>query len=267
MLALKCYNGTKGDLELVECPTDAIYGVLDVAIYGVLDVCMNISSEKGNAYMCSNKKIALKYAYTYAEADTKTQMTDNQCLRMANVPFFGMSELCICDTDGCNFKARSHELPQESSGNTVNPLIVYVTSRLILNTFPKFCGFHTFVFFEGNVMNWVVGEPFKGDCNDICNENYPGSICDKSSFWNLDLQKAKRIIFSKGNECRGWNNWDFGQGFSQCTKSDCCGDGSCQYHCSFPSVASTCVIPDTQEHSRICPCIFGTLFYLIGLFL
>ena len=129
MLALKCYNGTKGDLELVECPTDAIYGVLDVAIYGVLDVCMNISSEKGNAYMCSNKKIALKYAYTYAEADTKTQMTDNQCLRMANVPFFGMSELCICDTDGCNFKARSHELPQESSGNTVNPLIVYVTSR------------------------------------------------------------------------------------------------------------------------------------------
>ena len=120
MLALKCYNGTKGDLELVECPTEAIFGVLDV--------CMNISSEKGNAYMCSNKKIALKYAYTYAEADTKTQMTDNQCLRMANVPFFGMSELCICDTDGCNFKARSHELPQESSGNTVNPLIVYVNN-------------------------------------------------------------------------------------------------------------------------------------------
>ena len=134
----------------------------------------------------------------------------------------------------------------------------------ILNTFPNFSGFHNFVFFEGNVMNWVVGEPFKGDCNDICNENYPGSLCDESSLRDLDLQKAKGIIFSKGNECRGWNNWDYGQGFSQCTKFDCCHDSSCQYHCSFPSSTSTCVIPNTQSHSRICPCIFGTLFYLIG---
>ena len=111
MLALKCYNGTKGDLELVECPTEAIFGVLDV--------CMNISSEKGNAYMCSNKAAL--------EAYIKTQMTDNQCLR-GNVQFFGMSELCICDTDGCNYKTKSHELPHESSGNplnSANPLIVY----------------------------------------------------------------------------------------------------------------------------------------------
>ena len=78
MLALKCYNGTKGDLELVECPTEAIYG------FGVLDVCMNISSEKGNAYLCSNKAAL--------EADTKTQMTDNQCWR-GNVPFSGMTEM------------------------------------------------------------------------------------------------------------------------------------------------------------------------------
>ena len=116
MLALKCYYGTKGDLKLIECPMKAIYGVIDV--------CMNISSEKGNAYMCNNKAAL--------EADTKTQMTDNQCSR-GNLGKFGMSEWCICDTDGCNYKARSHELPHESSGNSVNsanPLIVYVNNFL-----------------------------------------------------------------------------------------------------------------------------------------
>ena len=114
---MKCYNGTIGNLELVECPTEDIYG------FGVLDVCMNISSERGNAFTCTNKAAM--------EANIKTQMTDNQCLR-GNLPFFGMSEMCICDTDGCNYEARSHELPHESTGNPVNsanPCIVYATSR------------------------------------------------------------------------------------------------------------------------------------------
>ena len=102
---------------MVECPTEDIYG------FGVLDVCMNISSERGNAFTCTNKAAM--------EANIKTQMTDNQCLR-GNLPFFGMSEMCICDTDGCNYEARSHELPHESTGNPVNsanPCIVYATSR------------------------------------------------------------------------------------------------------------------------------------------
>ena len=115
-LALKCYNGTIGDLELVECPTEAIDGL-------ELDMCMNISSEKGNAYSCSNKAAL--------EADIKTQMRDNQCWR-GNVTYLGMTELCICDTDGCNYDAGTHGLPHESAGKPVisaNPFIVYVASR------------------------------------------------------------------------------------------------------------------------------------------
>ena len=116
MLALKCYNGTIGNLELVECPTKAIDR------FGVHDTCMNISSEKANVYSCINK-VAL-------EAELTTQMTDNQCWR-GQLQFFGMVELCICDTEGCNYEARNHDLPHESSGNQVdsaNPFF-YVTLR------------------------------------------------------------------------------------------------------------------------------------------
>ena len=62
------------------------------------------------------------------EADIKTQLTDNQCWR-GNVPFFGMTEMCICDTNGCNYEAGTHDLPHESAGNPVisaNSFIVYV---------------------------------------------------------------------------------------------------------------------------------------------
>lgn len=105
---------------------------------GSADSCMNISSERGTSFTCTNKAAV--------EADIKTQMTDNylssdnnydynQCWR-GNAPFLGMTELCICDTDGCNYEARTHDLPHESAGNPVisaNPFIVYVTSRNIVD--------------------------------------------------------------------------------------------------------------------------------------
>ena len=104
-------------MELVECPTEAIYPFV------VLDVCLNITSERGRTYSCGNKAAL--------EAKTKTQMTVNQC-RRSNLPYFGMTEFCICDTDGCNYEVRNHDLPHESIGNPVNSpnaLIVYILTQ------------------------------------------------------------------------------------------------------------------------------------------
>ena len=125
--------------------------------------------------------------------------------------------------------------------------------------------FHNFISFEGNEINWVVGERNIGNCNDICNDNHPGSTCDETSLNDLDLQKAKEISISNGNQCIAWNPWDYGQGVSQCTEPTCCGSNSCQYHCSLAS-AKPCVILDgfSAANSRICPCISGEiLFYKI----
>ena len=125
--------------------------------------------------------------------------------------------------------------------------------------------FHIF-YFKGNEINWVVGENNKGNCSDVCNKNHPGSTCDETSLTDLNLHKAKEISISNGNQCRGWNSWNYGQGFSQCTKSSCCGSASCQYNCSVTAVTTACVISDgfNLDHSRICPCISaGMLFYRI----
>ena len=103
---MKCYNGTIADLELVECPTE-----------WALDTCINITSEKGTIFTCSNKAAL--------EEQIKTQMTDNQCWR-GNVAYLGMTELCICDTDGCNYEARNHELPHDSTGNPVNSANTFI---------------------------------------------------------------------------------------------------------------------------------------------
>ena len=58
--------------------------------------------------------------------------------------------------------------------------------------------------------------------------------------------------------CKGYNAWDYGQGFSECTDPACCLDGSCQNHCSITSSWPGC--GDTGNfnghHSRICPCEF-----------
>ena len=82
-----------------------------------LDTCINITSEKGSIFTCSNKAAL--------EEQIKTQMTDNQCWR-GNVEYLGMTELCICDTDGCNYEARNHELPHDATGNPVNSANTFI---------------------------------------------------------------------------------------------------------------------------------------------
>ena len=135
--------------------------------------------------------------------------------------------------------------------------IKYFTLRPIKNV-QIFRIFHIFIYFEGNEINWVVGERNKGNCNDVCNKNHPGSTCDETSLNDLDEQKAKEIKISNGNQCRDWNDFNYGQGLSQCTAPSCCVPDSCQYDCSF-SVTTACVISDdfNADHSRICPCISG----------
>ena len=126
--------------------------------------------------------------------------------------------------------------------------------------------FFIFSYFKGDEINWVVGERNKGNCNDVCNKNHPGSTCDETSLTDLNLQKAKEIRISNGNQCHGWNSFDYKQGFSQCTSPSCCRpSNSCQFNCSYDG-NTRCVILDgfNIDHSRICPCISaGMLFYRI----
>ena len=108
-------------------------------------------------------------------------------------------------------------------------------------------------------IDWVVGERNKGNCNDICDSYSPGSRCYEFELIDFDLQKAKEISISNGNQCVDFNSWNYGQGFSQCVSSDCCiqDNISCQYHCSVPEPNyQGCAMPDgfNRDHSRICPC-------------
>lgn len=51
------------------------------------------------------------------------------------------------------------------------------------------------------------------------------------------------------------NGWDYGQGYSQCVDSGCCG-GNCIGACSFPAAAADagCDAAPPSSHSRLCPC-------------
>merc|ERR1719481_133890 len=72
----------------------------------------------------------------------------------------------------------------------------------------------------------------------------------------LAASDSENVQF-EGIDCQERNNWSYGQGFSQCTDETCCGDGSCQYHCSIMSSWPGCKIEDgfaQGDHSRICPC-------------
>ena len=61
----------------------------------------------------------------------------------------------------------------------------------------------------------------------------------------------------EGIDCKEKNDWTYGLGFSQCTDSSCCNDGSCQFHCSLTTSWPGCVATmdhSSGHHSRICPC-------------
>jgi len=109
----------------------------------------------------------------------------------------------------------------------------------------------------GTVVEWIVGPRNKGDCNLICGI-YDGT-CDDASFDGLTLETAKEIAIANGEQCAGWNQWDYGQGLSQCTSSGCCGTKKCQFDCSYGGIPQ-CVIEDgfNLDHSRICPCLVSS---------
>ena len=72
----------------------------------------------------------------------------------------------------------------------------------------------------------------------------------------LAASNSNNVQF-EGIHCQGWNEWGYGVGFSQCIDVTCCGDGSCQYHCSITSSWPGCKVEDgfaSGDHSRICPC-------------
>ena len=62
----------------------------------------------------------------------------------------------------------------------------------------------------------------------------------------------------EGINCKGRNDWNYGQGFSQCLDKNCCNDGSWQYQCSATSKWPGCKIDygkmPLNHHGRLCPC-------------
>jgi len=101
--------------------------------------------------------------------------------------------------------------------------------------------------------SWVLGPQGSGDCHATCSN--ANAVCDER-MGQLAASDSENVEF-EGIDCEVVNNWVYGQGFSQCTDATCCGDGSCQYHCSVMSSWPGCIIEDgfaQGDHSRICPC-------------
>jgi len=105
--------------------------------------------------------------------------------------------------------------------------------------------------------SWVLGPQGSGDCHAAC--SLANAVCDES-MGQLAASDPENVQF-EGIDCQGLNKWGYGQGFSQCTDATCCGDGSCQYHCSLTSSWPGCKMEDgfaEGDHSRICPCTMST---------
>merc|ERR1711872_474930 len=105
--------------------------------------------------------------------------------------------------------------------------------------------------------SWIRGPQGSGDCDRICSDN--ASRCSEGM--GQRAAANNRIIERSTwyrRECKGYNAWDYGQGFSECTDPACCLDGSCQNHCSITSSWPGCgdIGNFNGHHSRICPCEF-----------
>jgi len=102
-------------------------------------------------------------------------------------------------------------------------------------------------------VKWVLAPRGKGDCEKIC--ALWGWTCDESM--GRKAASSPNSVDFKGVGCKGRNAWDYGQGFSKCLDKGCCGDSSCQYHCSAPSRWPGCKVADgfaSGHHGRFCPC-------------
>ena len=101
---------------------------------------------------------------------------------------------------------------------------------------------------------WVLGAQGAGDCHTACSSI--DAKCNDRLGRKASSSSNKESLFEPVS-CQGWNGWNYGQGLSQCTDRKCCGDGSCQYHCSVTGSWPGCKIPDgfaSGHHSRFCPC-------------
>ena len=87
------------------------------------------------------------------------------------------------------------------------------------------------VMFSGTSAKWVLGPQRSGDCNAICGAQK--GKCDEDM--GRTAARNSRFLNFDGITCKGRNRWNYGQGFSQCLDKGCCGDSSCQFHCSVTS--------------------------------
>ena len=102
-------------------------------------------------------------------------------------------------------------------------------------------------------MKWVLGPQHEGNCEKVCKTRK--GTCDESM--GKKAASSPNSVDFKGIECKGRNSWDYGQGFSQCLDKGCCGDSSCQFHCSATSRWPGCNIDNEivgPHHGRLCPC-------------
>ena len=106
-------------------------------------------------------------------------------------------------------------------------------------------------FVANQQVSWVLGRQGYGDCHEICSRK---NLKCNEALGHEAAADYKNVKF-EGIDCQGRNEWNYGQGFSQCTDKKCCLDASCQYHCSATNSWTGCRIDEmNRHHSRICPC-------------
>merc|ERR1712179_891623 len=109
---------------------------------------------------------------------------------------------------------------------------------------------------RGDSVQWVLGPQGEGDCHEICAAK--NGACDESM--GEEAASDPNSVNFEGIGCKGRNGWNYGQGFSQCLDKGCCGDSSCQFHCSATSRWPGCTIKngpwngDGGHNGRLCPC-------------
>merc|ERR1711872_1070846 len=104
---------------------------------------------------------------------------------------------------------------------------------------------------------WIHGPQGSGDCDRTCSDI--SARCSEGMGQRAAADnKILELTSWYHHGCKGYNAWDYGQGFSECTDPACCLDGSCQNHCSITSSWPGCgdIGNFNGHHSRICPCEF-----------
>ena len=96
----------------------------------------------------------------------------------------------------------------------------------------------------------TLGGVGEGTCIAACAKH--GSICSEPDLAALTNKEAAKVAFAAaGVMCVSWDEWDYGQGVSQCTEQSCCG-GSC---------VGYCVVPKSQVLYGHCTALAQTLLY------